>query len=746
MKKLHIFDITLELNGKRGTSSVIYPCEISFNPRQLRSTLSDIGNVRLPPDSILFVCPLGLEEKIGCKYIEIRDEIEQRLRTVRQVIVLPYGVDGRLQKNRIRFLRGDSWEVSDDDLFTIANKCVESSLPSTNLVLRPPHGYKFRKPSGHEVDIFVRTGNLLSIPGLLYVFSHLIICKIPPIPRTIFIDSFTILSFAMRIQSLYAHFSRSTSKNEGEINVPTIQMFPSYDVDSSFTLSSNDEYFIIISASTSNGLATKLITEHSAASDRIIHIVGMAPFEGELKNSSIYFEKRDGPISPLKTDRTNRVIGITTDEFMTSHGDPTRVRISYKHIRRSCAKELSDPFYRTCLQIRESGEKTGYGPYSPFAITHDTSGYWSEGFTRWLNETLIHEVPVTTKVIVHLDDPNSRKMGQCLKKRLREVTGEKDILCVSMDTFLKRIDKIPEKSTVAVLAMQDPGLEKLGKISVQLRSKANLYQHYIIGYSFPETKKQHARMIGDLKLTPKSTPDYRLSEFLVLPIGATYLHEFIFNDYGINRDLPNDFDSCIGKDILRRLSQGIQTTDSKCDREIFFPSLQGNKLKLRGGSIFFVDNEETEGESSNSKQQNRSQEAVYLSVALALQGAREDSNLLMKGLQFDENPFVISVLDPKMFWRFNDGIIQAALLRALSKSELDFSCSEEMSREFRQITISVLENANTVSGEAALEFLAAVVKKKVSLRDQDFEAIKLYSLNDQVLKKFWKIFNIEPSF
>ena len=181
-----------------------------------------------------------------------------------------------------------------------------------------------------------------------------------------------------------------------------------------------------------------------------------------------------------------------------------------------------------------------------------------------------------------------------------------------------------------------------------------------------------------------------------------------FTDYGIDRSRADELSSRIGKKVVRRLRQGMLTCNSESNPDIFFPSLQGNKLELRGGSIFFTDDENAE----ESEEQTLSQDVVYLAVVLALQQAREEEISLPLEFKFDQNPFVKTVIDPKMFWRYNDGILQAALLRALSNSELDFSSSEEMSAEFRQITISVLNNAFNNAGEATLEFLAVVARKK----------------------------------
>ena len=78
-----------------------------------------------------------------------------------------------------------------------------------------------------------------------------------------------------------------------------------------------------------------------------------------------------------------------------------------------------------------------------------------------------------------------------------------------------------------------------------------------------------------------------------------------------------------------------------------------------------------------------------------------------------------SVLDPSMFVRFNDGVLQASLLRASRPAELDYSASDDLSRQFALTGLSVFGGCRDQVGEAALEFVHAVATEKVSLRKTD---------------------------
>ncbi len=115
---------------------------------------------------------------------------------------------------------------------------------------------------------------------------------------------------------------------------------------------------------------------------------------------------------------------------------------------------------------------------------------------------------------------------------------------------------------------------------------------------------------------------------------------------------------------------------------------------------------------------------IYLAVATAVQCAREGTHTTEPRLRFDSNPFVGSVIDPQMFSRFSDGILQGALLRCLHRSELDFSQSAVLSRQARELFVAVIRNATNVVGEAALEFMAALATGRVSLSPQDDHIVR----------------------
>ena len=152
-----------------------------------------------------------------------------------------------------------------------------------------PHGYVFRKLSGREMDFFVRAGNMLRKPGCTAVFNHLILRKLPLNCSLIYIDSFTILSFAISLQSIVRVFSTVSGR---PLPLLAIESTHSYEISPDFRIPNENNYLVLISASTSGGLARKLVDEFQADPTRIIHLLGVGRIRCPVSRIPAYISDR----------------------------------------------------------------------------------------------------------------------------------------------------------------------------------------------------------------------------------------------------------------------------------------------------------------------------------------------------------------------------------------------------------------------------------------------------------------------
>jgi hypothetical protein len=97
-----------------------------------------------------------------------------------------------------------------------------------------------------------------------------------------------------------------------------------------------------------------------------------------------------------------------------------------------------------------------------------------------------------------------------------------------------------------------------------------------------------------------------------------------------------------------------------------------------------------------------------------LQRAREDDTLI-PSLRLTQAAIGPVVLDPLNFFRYNDGLIQAALLRCASPAELDYTCHMDLSKQITELIIKMINCVEDEFGEALIEFLLALASSRLSV-------------------------------
>ena len=720
---MHSFVLTMPIDGATTTIQVVYPSH-EHGSEHLTTGMDQVVenyNRRLVPSRLLFVCPQPMAPKVAAAFDSQRQRFEDRLRSISHVTVVPYDHQGHLMPQEITHLTTPAkpWDLDDAFLFNVAREGIALLFKDTETILQAPHGYAFRKPSGREEDIFVRAGNMLQQPAAVAVFNHLLLRHVPPDCSVLYIDSFTILSFAMGLQSLVAHFDHSGHS----MPALAIESIHSYDMSEDFRIPNEANYLILISASTSGGLAKKLVDERQADHNRIIHLLGVADPNAAFRDSCIYFYAQAQP-KPSHREPANASIEIRTEEFLVSQGLPRPVRITTAHVNSHAANQLHDPFYRRALRFGPSANPDFNRSYSPFSINSDTCDAADPPLRAWVNEHLIHELPASVRTLLHVDDPMAEQVAKWTADQLGSHVVARPIDHLDPDT-----EDPSSTNTVAVIAYDDPDFEDLTRATIELRHLPNVNRHYVICYGFPASRVDYERRRSDLQMAPNGRR-YGWSEFLVLPVGATTLHDSLAS-YRELLTLENlqAHASAFGDALLPALLHQGSSHDHG-DRSLFLPRTSGKPLVLRQGSVFLP----------RSSADGVSQIAVYAMVSAALQAAREPQRAgVQPSAHFDGNPFVRSVLDPSMFARYSDGILQASLLRATQRSELDYSASDGLSHQFASTCTSVIVNHANPVGDAALEFLYAIATEKVSLRKIDRQRLESQISSDPILGTFFDL-------
>ncbi len=107
--------------------------------------------------------------------------------------------------------------------------------------------------------------------------------------------------------------------------------------------------------------------------------------------------------------------------------------------------------------------------------------------------------------------------------------------------------------------------------------------------------------------------------------------------------------------------------------------------------------------------------ATICTLLTALRGHKDGSKRLAN------NAYERSVLAPSNFSRFNDGVLQASILRACASKDLAYgACDELTSQQMLGVLMDALPNVSRPEkSEALVEFLLALLTHRMTLLDKD---------------------------
>lgn len=697
----------------------------------LSEAIEELTNRRLPPTRIIVICGLGDEARIQAQFVALESTTRGRLSIITHLQILPYDSKGRLVQDRIIELAGSGWAVDDQELLKIAHEGLDQLIIDCGVILKAPRGYVFRKPSGNTNRIFVRTGNLFRQPSSLGLLSYLLMRSIPLGIEKLYIDSFTILSAALSFNRTRNRISKSEGVGFLE---PEIVNLHSYSIDPQLRFPGDIAYSVLISASTSGGLARKLEKEHGGDSERMIHLLGLSKGD-ELKSSSVFFREMKDQSTPIK-GVFQKEISIPGEEFIASSSSPQPVSITRDHFSPIEQDVFKSEYYQSALSVSFAAH--GNSAYSLIELADGVCGQNPE-FDKWLKGEVELAIPASVGWILSVNGGTAR----ALSERVQTVLST----CLGRNIPIFEIKEVSEKfelpkdlaeGTVLVVSAVTGTGEDLLAASRALRNLEVKHRHYLVGHLFPETAFQLSRLKSNLCVSG-GRRDYGWSSFIGMPVGLIDSHDSWYVErflLAARVECPewDALASGLKEALARRI--GFLELNSIKGGELFLPRVDLGRLELRKDSILFT-----------KPYGGIAQSTVYVMVSGGLQRARDrkgfDGRHLKEDQCFEGNPFVASVLDPGMFARFNDGVIQAAFLRACAPDELNYANDRVLSRQMRDILISAIRHCEVPTGEAVFEMLLALATKRLRLKDAHFDEVVAEVGKIGVLEGFWRLLKAE---
>lgn len=514
--------------------------------------------------------------------------------------------------------------------------------------------------------------------------------------------------------------------------------FKSYKGVKDFEFRDIQHALVLISLSTTGGLAPFIRANQPGVSDRdivtlfILHKPASTQFVCDLRKDP---NNPDGfdPVEtyteedcPLCAQGSTRIL-ISTEQFLPGHGHNEQVMIRAQH---------SPDWLRPCLS-QFVGTGLIHAHYrlqdNSQAVSHATAEVFFDLERLFADENLLgirrysdlfwrrvdQAVPAVLDRIICLDSPASVKMAERVAARAGETLG-RTVPVLRYSQAMERMKDLEQEQSRATLVVAAAAASGRSLLSV-----AQLLRHiqktgginYLIGLA-RFSSREHLREV-EANLTRGERPQdhgFLVVERVFLPLGGSRSETTWDFERRLLDELIAECEPGATREALEQRRNLIREASGEGVRglsdDLFWANAGRPRLELRPGFAFFPPLKE---------HTKPSQADVYFTMAAILHARRsargEDDSLF-------QQEHLRKVLSPRCFDRFNDGVIQASLLRAAKLPELDYSIDENISKEMWQVLDFIFQARAVNAGEAYREFLVALALKRLRLRIADMEQLK----------------------
>lgn len=588
----------------------------------------------------------------------------------------------------------------------------------------PDHHFVF--PSGKHCSRFLRTGNVLVNHPEVFFLSFQLLSKLKKI-NYIYCDTASINALPYTLFELKRRFG------EG-FNCPLVYSFQSYELFESKTSSFPSDSLILISSSTSGGIIKRIIDKGLAKQSQIclLYFLGIdSDFKSyqeqilcnltQESSFKIGIEEVDSfkKNEPCKLCKKNsRAIPIKGDVFLTIQPNVKTHTLSVKQeylpkgvpefIKKFRGKGNSD---KTILKVYNKDDTLGkenYEIYIDYAkLIENVENF--DVYKKSLDKCIDKSIPANSKVFLTLPDTGSRHLAEYIRTQTNGSINPKVIKFE--DNWVDELNGL--NGTIVIVASCISSGKKLLQISRLLRKFPSLSIVYFIGIFRPPNEKYSKTLLSNLSkgsTTSDSSPVIAVETMLCSnkKKNSPWVNEKEFIE-NVLSEIDEEADSELDNYLNQRRNILLNAkVNGGLSNDIFLKTLNGNDLLLNKNFAFWeFDYEEKEV----------AQSELYFQISAIL------NKLFNKEVtdhpSLNQTNYVRNLLSPGNFSRFNDGIIQAALLRAGDSSVFSYDLDKSSSQEMKEQLLSMLEKLQTDDSEALPEFMLAIGLKKLKLFDED---------------------------
>jgi hypothetical protein len=622
--------------------------------------------------------------------------------------------------------QGDELANSQDVIEKLRNHILHELFHRTNGLIKSPKGFHYVKPSGKHVTEFLRTSNVFEDPCAsnelcFWLFPYVFNKNVDSIS----VDTTGIAVVATELAYQYCLYGKKGA-------VPVVHSFGSYEGLESRRTRLDQDTLYLISASTSGSLEEKMV-RCGASRDHVITLFYLGSKDDSARNvlcdlgsvttsktryqEIAQYESRDCPYCA----ELSFPVQLAGDQFSPEPPRVEPILIKLNDLDKT-QKDLIDKYsgFGIFKVFRNIGGRDAefFIDIEPIFQTSDRApdglANASEAKLPDTIERLKQRIaalmkrgaPIHLERIVHTNYPYSKQLAEIAAELLAHgLKRTPDILTAS------KLREHPEgrgTATLVVTSCLADAHEIMG-INRDLRTVQPAGNTTYIATFFRNTSAAERGAVKSSISFGEHGPDtFNLYTIVELDLPeCSPVNSWKFELNTLRRvvewsELQNLDVPC---EIAERIAFLESAPRNGLFERLFWDSPKGHALRVRP-DFTLID--------VFSGAREISQADVYFAIAAVLHSLRNG----ISGRRLTYRSHERSVISPENFSRFNDAVIQSAILRAARDRELGYkNCDKELSRNMADIIIAQASVSRGSDGDGLPEFLLALATGRMTLHD-----------------------------
>ncbi|SDC49475.1 hypothetical protein [Paraburkholderia lycopersici] len=707
MKGYFTFDCTLPTGGPIRNFHFLFKPPGKPNESHLADAIDNGMKTVAAPDVMAIVCTAEEADAIkdGFRQQPMLKQAAERTSTKVCLCICTFEHGGTIRlfhqvTNKIAGLK----TILKGQTAAIRAAGLSKLFAAPHVLVNAPPGFTFVKPSQKRSQHFLRAEEALTEVESVQFLAFSLLQRLKERADVchghldvIYIDSMGIASVAYALRDMYCAMYDAPQ--------PRVVSFHSHDGLNEIDVPLFGTSFCIISASSSLNLERDWQARTQCHRAEVVTLLTLQGTKG-AENALFALPQPNGEEEGTTAEHL-RDLPIVGERFAPAEMQPKKVLLRGNH-KPTDAESFCKAFTATG-RLSVQGMSGGSDTVRPIYLD-GTNLTATDGFDKYLGETLNQYTPASVAAIIHQHDDASLALANECAQRLRTVMQRASALPVIGEQDISpEGGQFGRYSGLLIVAAVIGRGTKLLSISRDLRDLHEGARTYFVGAQIAETSNQILVLKQNLEYSATKA-SIQIRRFRQIAGGAR-----LADSFESESRLMQNVGSAFGESYKIRLSRirgsiGGMTGNAFLGLDAYLTE----PMKLRRDFAFwsFKYDENNAGNAAS----------VFAMVGAILQNAREDK-ALKASMSLSTDAFQQVILDPENFTRYNDGVIQAAMLRCAVPGELDYSKETDSSQFMLDLLISIFEQHDRRQGEAAAEFALALFTKKLRLRTEHHDVL-----------------------